>query len=337
MQKIARASQSRIVFGYITALQMLRMAQPCELASVRSGKPSIPERAPRTKELSSALERIEGDHPGLRFERPSHVLVSTPNGRAGELCVPHVCTRGFSRSSFFRLGDDVFFSKPELAFIQMATRIRNEVSLLELGWELCGSYQSRRTGVSVGYDVEPLTSVRALRDYVACNSSLGGAQKVARILPFLVDGSASSRETKFALVLGFSPFRGGYGMGFPRMNYEVIASPAARAISGKKSFRCDLCWPEARLDVEYQSKENHEGELSRIRDSRRANALAAMGWTVLGVTNDELNSLAATDAVAEAIRRHLGKRLRTNVSDWHARKLRLRRRLGLPVGYEEAI
>lgn len=175
MQKIARASQSRIVFGYITALQMLRMAQPCELASVRSGKPSIPERAPRTKELSSALERIEGDHPGLRFERPSHVLVSTPNGRAGELCVPHVCTRGFSRSSFFRLGDDVFFSKPELAFIQMATRIRNEVSLLELGWELCGSYQTRRTGASVGYDVEPLTSVRALRDYVACNSSLGGA------------------------------------------------------------------------------------------------------------------------------------------------------------------
>ena len=105
----------------------------------------------------------------------------------------------------------------------------------------------------------------------------------------------------------------------------------------KYSFRCDLCWPEARLDVEYQSRENHEGELSRIRDSRRANALAAMGWTVLGVTNDELNSLAATDAVAEAIRRHLGKRLRTNVSDWHARKLRLRRRLGLPVGYEEAI
>ena len=76
------------------------------------------------------------------------------------------------------------------------------------------------------------------------------------------------------------------------------------------------------------------GQAQRVGIAR---ALAAMGWTVLGVTNDELNSLAATDAVAEAIRRHLGKRLRTNVSDWHARKLRLRRRLGLPVGYEEAI
>ena len=232
------------------------MAQPCELASVRSGKPSIPERAPRTKELSLALERIEGDHPGLRFERPSHVLVSTPNGRAGELCVPHVCTRGFSRSSFFRLGDDVFFSKPELAFIQMATRIRNEVSLLELGWELCGSYQTRRTGVSVGYDVEPLTSVRALRDYVACNSSLGGAQKVARILPFLVDGSASSRETKFALVLGFSPFRGGlrHGLSPHELRGDRKSGGARDFREEKLSLRSLLARSEARRGVSKQGE-----------------------------------------------------------------------------------
>lgn len=334
MQKIARASQSRIVFGYITALQMLRTARPGELVSVRSGKPSIPERAPRAKELSSTLGRIEDAHPGLRFERPSHVLVSTPNSRASKLFVPHVCTRHLSHASFSQLDDGVFFSRPELAFIQAATQIRSEVSLLELGWELCGSYQTRNSGVSTGYDVEPLTSVRALREYTARNSSLGGAQKVARILPYLADGSASARETKLALVLGLGPARGGYGMGIPRMNYEVIANPAARAISGRKSFRCDLCWPEAKLDVEYQSRENHEGERSRIRDSRRANALAAMGWTVLGVTNDELNSLVATDAVAEAIRRHLGKRLRASIPDWHARKLRLRRQLGLPVEYD---
>lgn len=334
MQKIARASQSRIVFGYITALQMLRTARLGELVSVRSGKPSIPERAPRAKELSAMLGRIEDAHPGLRFERPSHVLVSTPNSRASKLFVPHVCTRPLSHVSFSRLDDGVFFSRPELAFIQMATQIHSEVSLLELGWELCGSYQTGRTGVLVGYDVEPLTSVRALREYAARNNSLGGAQKVARILPYLADGSASARETKLALVLGFGPVRGGYGMGIPCMNYEVIANPAARAISGRKSFRCDLCWPEAKLDVEYQSRENHEGERSRIRDSRRANALAAMGWTVLGVTNNELNSLVATDAVAEAIRRHLGKRLRTSIPDWHARKLRLRRQLGLPVGYD---
>ena len=60
----------------------------------------------------------------------------------------------------------------------------------------------------------------------------------------------------------------------------------------------------------------------------------AMGWAVVGVTNDELDSLAATDAIADTIRRLLGKRVQVRVSDYHARKLRLRRQLGLPVGYD---
>ena len=123
-------------------------------------------------------------------------------------------------------------------------------------------------------------------------------------------------------------------MGIPRMNYEVKAIAGARTTSGRSSFRCDLCWADAKLDVEYQSREMHEGEESRIRDSRRTNALMAMGWTVVGVTNDELDSLAATDAIADTIRRLLGKRVQVRVSDYHARKLRLRRQLGLPVGYD---
>ena len=127
---------------------------------------------------------------------------------------------------------------------------------------------------------------------------------------------------------------GGQGLGIPSMNHEVPANGAAWAISHRKSFRCDACWPEAKLDVEYQSKENHEGENSRIRDSRRANALVAMGWTVVGVTNDELDSLVAMDAIADGLRRHLGKRKQMRIPDHHARKLKLRRCLGLPAGYE---
>ncbi|GKG85370.1 hypothetical protein CE91St35_07520 [Eggerthella lenta] len=118
------------------------------------------------------------------------------------------------------------------------------------------------------------------------------------------------------------------------MNYEVKANPAARALTGKSCFRCDLCWPEAKLDVEYQSRESHSGEKKRIEDSRRANALASMGWTVVSVTNDELDSLAATDAIADRIRKHLGKRSQVREANYHSRKLKLRRQLGLPVGYD---
>ena len=60
----------------------------------------------------------------------------------------------------------------------------------------------------------------------------------------------------------------------------------------------------------------------------------SMGWTVVGVTNDELDSFAAMETIAQTITRHVGKRPQARVSDYHARKLRLRRQLGLPVGYE---
>lgn len=333
MPSRTRIAQPTVCFGYRTALQILRAARPGELVPVKGGAPKLPDHAPKGELVGWALRRLGEGHPGLRFEEPVHLLVGTSNCRVGRACHPHVCKRALPASALLRLGKGVLVCSPELALVQEARRLRSEAALLELAWELCGTYRTRRTGMPSAYDVEPLTSVRALRRFVTRNTSLGGARKVARILRYLADGSASARETKLALVMGLPLAKGGYGLGIPRMNFEVEATPRARAIAGRRSFRCDLCWPEARLDVEYQSRENHEGELSRIRDSRRANALATMGWTVAGVTNDELDSLAATDAIAEAIRLRLGKRSRTSVSDHHARKLRLRRGLGLPVGY----
>ena len=118
----------------------------------------------------------------------------------------------------------------------------------------------------------------------------------------------------------------------PCMNYEVKASREASLIAGRATFRCDLCWPGARLDVEYQSREVHSNEASRIGDSRRGNALAAMGWRVVGVTNDELDSVVAFGVIAQVIEEALGKGGRPAVSGWRDDMLDLRLQLGLPVG-----
>lgn len=332
-----RTTHSRICFSHKTALQILRAAKPGELTVASGVAGRLPTRAPTVNELRSTLARLESTHPGLVFERPVHVLTGTTASRCrrSKACTPHACTANLPGASLVQVGDGgPLLSAAELALLQEATRLKCEAALLKMAWEACGCYRTRRTGMPSAYNVPSLTSVRALSVYTARNPSLNGARKVARILPHLADGSASARETEMALVFGMPMGRGGAGLGMPRMNYEVMANATARAISGRGSLRCDLCWPEAKLDVEYQSREHHEGEPSRIRDSRRANALAAMGWTVIGVTNDELDSLVATDAIAEAIRRHLGKRLQVRVPDYHARKLRLRRQLGLPVGFE---
>ena len=328
-----RAKPARICFGHLTALQILRAARPGMLAPEKGAARTLPDHAPRAWELQRKLELLETMHADLRFEKPAHVLVGNPNCRASPTCKPHVHGNPLPSGSLLRLDRETILTAPATSFVHLA-RQASETALLELGWEMCGSYQTKRTGARPAYQVEPLTSTRALRTYVTKNPSMGGARKVQRILPYLADGSASARESKLALVLGLPLSRGGYGLGIPRMNYEVSANSAARAISGRRSFRCDLCWPEAKLDVEYQSRERHEGEVSRLRDSRRANALVAMGWIVIGVTNDELDSMLATDTIAASIRKRLCKRLQMRFPDHHARKLRLRRELGLPVGFD---
>ena len=265
-------SRPSICLGYKSALEVARAVKPDDLTMAKGGGRMLPDSAPSSTELRSVLERLEANHPGLHLERPVHLVVhNVSNYRGTELGKFHACTKAFSGKSLLRL-NDVLVSTPELALVQAATQEKNLVALLELGWELCGSYRTARTSLQPAYQVEPLTTTKALRDFVSRNASLDGAGKVARILPYFADGSASPRETKLALILGLPMMHGGQGLGIPSMNHEVPANGAAWAISHRKSFRCDACWPEAKLDVEYQSKENHEGENSRIRDSRRANA-----------------------------------------------------------------
>ena len=323
-----------VYFGYDTALQLLRRAGVHTLAPAKGNARTLPDRAPGIGKVEATLERLESTYPGLRIERPAHILIgSSSRCRTSSAFKLHVCTPNLWGTSFYQVGDGVFVSAPALAFVHRATQERSMIPLLELGYELCGTYQSWRTGVPTQYQVDSLVSARALGDYVSHNPSINGARKAARAIRYLAGGSASPRETKQALLLGLPTTYGGYGLGLPRMNYKVVANGAARAISGKSSFRCDLCWLEQKLDVEYQSRECHEGETNRVADSRRANALMAMGWTVVSVTGDELDSFAATETIAQTIRHHLGKRSHVHTSDYHAKKLRLRRQLGLPVGY----
>ncbi len=331
-----RAKPARICFGHLTALQIL---QPLDRACWRPRRArarTLPDHAPRAGELQRKLELLETMHADLRFEKPAHVLVGNPNCRASPTCKPHVHGNPLPSGSLLRLDRETTLTAPATSFVHLARQASETALLSELGWEMCGSYQTKRTGTRPAYQVEPLTSTRALRTYVTKNPSMGGARKVQRILPYLADGSACPRANRSSHSSSGCPCHAeGYGLGIPRMNYEVSANSAARAISGRRSFRCDLCWPEAKLDVEYQSREHHEGEVSRLRDSRRANALVAMGWIVIGVTNDELDSMLATDTIAASIRKRLCKRLQMRFPDHHARKLGLRRELaGCRFGFD---
>ena len=227
--------------------------------------------------VKAAVEELRAMYPSLSLSPPYCHFVGRHAKGSTRMTSPSVATLPLPAHSLHHLGDNVYCTTPVFALVTIAARTSDRIFLLELAWEICGTYRTQKTTPDTAYQAPAFTSVDEIRSFVERNPSVRGSRKIARLLRYVADGSASPRETKCALLFGLPRKNGGYGLGMPRMNHEVIASPEARAISGRSSFRCDLCWPAAKLDVEYQSREMHGNELSRLRDSRRANALASMG------------------------------------------------------------
>ena len=325
--------ESSIVFSGRSALQILRAIQVRGIERTGSTRAvRLSPHAPREREVRAAVERVETAFPGLRLDRPVQLLAGAgAHCNANPLYSVSACSSPLSKGSLLCVGEGIFACCAELVFASMAGRGMDDVALLELGFELCGTYCTSLTCSNERYNANPLSSSRALESFTKRNARVKGAARARQLVGFVADGSASPRETKLALVLGLPTVWGGSGLGMPVMNYEVVADRQASLIARRTSFRCDLCWPSERMDVEYQSRLIHSNEASRIDDSRREKALRVMGWQVVGVTNDELDSMAGFDVIARMLRRSLGKDPRIRIADYHQRRLVLRSQLGLPI------
>ena len=339
----ASSSSTRppVFFGGVTALQIARAASVRGRGFPEASMRSLPAQAPTHDEISAAIDLVESLLPGLHLDRPVHVLVGgTARVRSSAMCVSHSCNAQLPRRSFLKLAPGVYASKPELAFVQVAGLEKDRIKLLLLGYELCGGYATARTRGALSrdmpsYQTQVLSTVRGLSSYASRAPSLHGARKVTRAARYLSDGSASPRETQLALALGLPQRFGGGGLGIPAMNYRIEATEEARDLAGRSFFLADLCWPEAKLDVEYQSAEKHGNRESLDRDSLRTNALDLMKWHVRNVANIQLGTMKGTDGVIKEVGKALGKDMRVHVDDYQERKLALRRSLGLPCGREE--
>ena len=178
--------------------------------------------------------------------------------------------------------------------------------LIELGYEFCGTYD-----VSNGQVREclPLTSVDKLLAYAESAGLVYGRKKALRALRYVSNGSASPRETILAMSLCLPYALGGYGLPMPSLNHRVNLNARARRIAGRKYLVCDLYWPDAKLDVEYDGELHVEAE--RVsKDSMRRDALLSMGIKVVTITNWQLNDGGELNALAHVAAECLGKRLR---------------------------
>lgn len=322
-----------IVFGFMTAIQACRSSRIDWKKLTISHQRQCPAKEPSAKELAHAVECMERLYPGIVLKPPFHYLVNKSSLRHSDsIRHPHSFTSTIPSSSIVRLADGIYAATPPFAFAQECTR-QNYADRLRIAWEICGTYQSGLCGLPAAYNTPPLSSVVDMRNYARRNSHINGGEIALRSLRYTADGSASPRESQLGLTLGLLTRYGGAGLGIPRMNFGVSTTPGARAICGKSELYLDLSWPHFKYDIEYQSDETH-GDGMRTSDSRRENALESMGFTVISITTEEFNSFRTTVEFANLLRKRFGKRHPPSFDDYHARQLKLRRDLGMPVGFE---
>jgi hypothetical protein len=90
------------------------------------------------------------------------------------------------------------------------------------------------------------------------------------------------------------------------VRYEIVSRGLPRPLpqhwivyGGRKLFRLDLAYPHAKVAVEYDGREFHEGEQRSEHDEARRAWLETRGWTVIVVTKDHFAPGAIDDWIQE--------------------------------------
>ena len=226
------------------------------------------------------------------------------------------------------IGKRLMVSSPEFCFLQMA-EILSLTELIELGYELCGVYSlpnhaDQKVPKRGFYNREQLASTKNLELLLDSMPGVKGHRKAVRALRYLQDGSASPMETKLAMFLTLPYQLGGFGFVMPELNYRIDLTKNARKYFSKDYYVCDLFWPDERIAVEYDSDQYHTGADRIANDSRRRNALTAIGIRVVSVTKQQLFNRGELEEVARTISSHMGRRLFSKKSNFAAAHLELR-------------
>ena len=189
-----------------------------------------------------------------RFLEPEggvlHVLVeSQEKRRLSSSHQTHVWSEELPVGFLYALGNEAYVSSPAFTFLQLAQTL-DLVQLICYGCELCGIYafdKFEKRGFRKRN--KPLVNKDALRNIVMELGNIPGVNRARKALCYIVDNSASPRETLGALQLEL-PYRyGGYGIEGFVMNLEVPLEGPARYLYPKPSCKIDIYFPEKRLAV----------------------------------------------------------------------------------------
>jgi len=292
--------------GYQSALEYWRVHLALPNNSIRQRRiNTLPKKPPPTEQVKFSE---------LSF--PVHIMLSNPKNRwTSKMMKQHMFSGEVPSGCFIYINGMFAVSSPEFCFIQMAGKLPL-FKLIELGYELCGTYSLPIAGDTEipdrGFHIRPqMTSVKKLSSFAANITGVKGqnAAVAKRALQYIIDGSASPMETKLSMLMTLPYKLGGFGLLKPKMNVRITPSKTNRKSSSKAFYTCDLFWPDHNLAVEYDSDQFHTGSEHITDDSKKRNSLTLMGVRVITVTTKQLYDMGDFEKVVGVVAKCLNKRL----------------------------
>lgn len=316
--------EKRLFLGYETAFWIWRKAGPLAYAALTPTRiRSLAGGAPTSEKIQS----FRRNHPDLALEHLD-VVVASGDQRIMPGVKAHVKSVLLPDRSFYRLDDEVYVASPELCLMQLATKL-SEPEVVKLALEMCGNYAIDPYFDDPGMEKRPaLTSASKLGAYAAKLFTPGSRARSAHFLRYVVDNSASPRETALFMLLCMPPRFGGYGLALPELNRRIELTQVEQIAMNVHHFDCDCYWSnKQKVAVEYDSSRHHTAQEKQERDAIRRNMLQYKGIQVIVATRTQVNSAARFDELARQIGRATGKRFRISEKEHIAARRQLRKTL----------
>ncbi len=241
------------------------------------------------------------------------------------------CPSVLPEGSFVHIAPGVRIASPELSFLQCAAD-NSLVDAMEYGFQLCGTFvpdPASKHGVSSRCS---LTSVKEIAAFLDKCDGLRGISAARKALAYVIDGSASPRESAVSLLLTLPLRMGGYALPPFAVNRGLTVPKELRGLTRRASLRADFFWERARVAAEYDSDVAHLESEELCNDATKRIALQRMGYTTFGFTRLQVDDLRLMDESVAALRRELGVRAPQRFpSDYRKKQIELRQQLGLPT------
>lgn len=325
-----------ITVSHTSALELLRAARvkageaglsltPTDIA------PPVPDDGENWTTLVISELR---DELSLSGRRPLDVLVPDASRRIhNQYVTNHVWTTKAEGLCFLDLGNSgVVIPSPEVLVAQVSEDMSVPETIV-VAHELCGCYTLRpsTSNGSAVFGVPPVTTEENLRSFFASAKHLRGRDAMRTVIPRVCDGSLSPQESCLSAMAQLPTRYFGYQIGMVNLNRTVTPGVRAKSAVKAASRTPDILFRGTKVGINYDGEvhvdlpslvtaakasgaDPSDKELRRAldealeaarnaiaADKQRDRDLTAMGYTVLAVSRQDLETIDDLDLVMRQV------------------------------------